>query len=159
MSFYFGEIVALAVCWLFYCEFRWVLERKMRKACSNDYISKRCVTFSDKLFFTPVSGKVNFGLLYYLNIAIFFVVFLLSIFHILFGWIGSLQSFIKIVTTLFVVILGLIGAACSAGSSDEICADINVVDKNRIRLIQIGVFVSEIIVVLAYLYLAWVFIP
>ena len=159
MSFYFGEIAALAVCWLFYFEFRWVLERRVRKVCSNEFISKRCVTFSDKLFFTPVSGKVNFGLLYYLNIAMFFVVLILSVFHILLGWIGGLQPFIQIITTIFMVILGCTGAACSAGSSDEICAERNIVDKRHVRIIQVGVFVSEIVVVLMYLYLAWVYIP
>lgn len=159
MYFYFGEIAALAVCWLFYCEFRWVLERKMHKVCSNEFISKRCVTFSDRLFFTPVSGKVNFGLLYYLNIVMFFAVLILSIFHLVLGWAGWLQSFIRIVTTVFVIVLGFTGAACSAGSSDEICAEINIVDKKHIRMIQVGVFASEIIVVLMYLYLAWVYIP
>lgn len=159
MSFYFGEIAALAVCWLFYCEFRWVLERKVRKVCSNEFISKRCITFTDKLFFTPVSGKVNFGLLYYLNIVMFFAVLLLSALHILLGWADGIQPFIQLVTSVFMVILGLTGAACSAGSSDEMCADRNIVDKKHVRIIQVGVFASEIIVVLMYLYLAWVFIP
>lgn len=158
MAFYFGELVALAVCWMFYCEFRWVLERKMHKVCSNEFISKRCITFSDKLFFTPVSGKVNFGLLYYLNIIFFFIILMLSCFHVVFGWIGGLQHIIKVVTTAAVLVLGFIGAASSAGSSDEICSDQNIVDPKHIRIIQILVFVSEVIVILSYLYLTWVFI-
>lgn len=158
MAFYFGELAALAVCWMFYCEFRWVLERKMRKVCSNEFISKRCITFSDKLFFTPVSGKVNFGLLYYFNISFFFITLILSFFHVTFGWIGGLQNIIKIITTVVVLVLGFTGAACSAGSSDEICADQNIVNPKHIRIIQILVFTSEIIVILFYLYLTWVFI-
>lgn len=157
--FYFGEIIAIIICWLFYCEFRWVLERKVHRVCSRDYISKRCVTFFDKLFFTPISGKVNLGVFYYLNVAFFFLLVAVSIFHILLGWISSLHGFINVLTTVMVLILGLIGAACSAGSTEELCINKNIVSKKLTIVIQIGVFISELIVIFMYLYATWVFIP
>lgn len=156
--FYFGEIIAIAICWLFYCEFRWVIERKVRKICSREYISKRCVTFFDKLFFTPLSGKVNLGILYYFNVAFFFALCILTVFHLLLGWIGALHGFIKILTTIIILICGPVGASCSAGSSEELCVNKNVSSKRFIIAIQAAVFGSELIVIFMYLYVAWVFI-
>lgn len=157
--FYFGEIIAIAICWLFYCEFRWVLERKVRKVCSREYISKRCVTFFDKLFFTPVSGKVNFGILYYFNVVFFFVLAAISVFHIILGWIEPLHGVIKAFTTVVVLILGLIGASCSVGSSEDLCINKNVMSKKLIIVLQVAVFICELVVILMYLYVAWAFIP
>ena len=65
--FYLGEIAALLICWLFYIEFYWMVERKVLKVCSRQYLRKRCSKPADRLFFTPVSGKAHLGTLYYLN--------------------------------------------------------------------------------------------
>lgn len=158
MAFYFGEIIALILCWLFYFEFRWVLERRMHKVCSNDFISKRCVTFSDKLFFTPVSGKVNFGALYYVNFVIFFMLLILSVFHLLFGWIEPVSGLVKLFTTLLMVFLGVIAVCSSAGGTDEICGELNITDKKNVNILKTVFMISELLVVLTYLYLAWVYI-
>ena len=84
--FYLGEIAALLLCWLFYCEFYWMIERKVLKVCSRQYLEKRCSKVADRLFFTPVSGKARLGTLYYLNRLIVYYLAVLSLVHILLGW-------------------------------------------------------------------------
>lgn len=156
--FYWGELAALIICWLFYWEFYWMLQRKVRKACSRELIRKRLRKLSDRLFFTPVSGKAELGFLYYTNLSFFWALFGITGFHLLLGWIGFLQMFLRIVTTLLMLVLGAVGASCSAGSTEYVCINRNISDKKAILTLQIVSFLSELILILVYLYFAWVFI-
>lgn len=156
--FYLREIAALAICWLFYCELYWMLERKVRKVCSREFIRKHFETIFDKIFFTPVSGKANLGTMYYVNVLLFWLLLGMTLFHLIFGWIGALQGFIRVVTTLLVLALGAIGASCSAGSVEYICINRNITDKSHVLALQIVSFVSELLLILVYLYFAWAFI-
>ena len=132
--YYIGEIAALLVCWLFYCEFYWTIERKVLKACSRQYIDKRCRTLADRLFFTPVSGKARLGILYYLNRLLVYYLTVLTMIHIVFGWAESLQGTVRILTTLTVLGLGISSAASSSASTEFICTNIGVSSKRNIFL-------------------------
>ena len=156
--FYLGEIAALIICWLFYFEFYWTIERRVLKACSRQYIDKRCVKLSDRLFFTPVSGKARLGTLYYINRLLVFFLLALTLVHIVFGWAEPLQGFIRILTTVSVVFLGIIATVTSRASSEYICANINITSGRNIRLIRILSFVSVMILIVTYLYFAWVYL-
>ncbi len=156
--FYLGEIAALLVCWLFYCELYWTVQRRVRKACSREFLKKRLRTLFDRLFFTPVSGKANLGILYYINMLVFWLLSGMTVFHLLLGWVGFLQDLIRVVTTLLVLALGAVGASCSAGSTEYVCINRNITDKKQILALQIVSFVSELLLVLVYLYFAWVYI-
>lgn len=156
--FYLREIAALAICWLFYCELYWMLERKVRKVCSREFIRKHLQTLFDKIFFTPISGKANLGTMYYVNVLLFWLLLGVTLFHLMFGWIGALQGFIRVVTTLLVLVLGAIAASCSAGSVEYICINRSITNKSHVLALQIVSFVSELLLMLVYLYFAWAFI-
>lgn len=156
--FYLGEIAALIICWLFYCEFYWMLQRKVRKACSREFIRKNFKTIFDRIFFTPVSGRAKLGTLYYINVLFFWLLLGMTLFHLILGWIDGIQGFIRVVTTVMVLVFGAIGASCSAGSVEYICINRNIAVKKHILALQIVSFVSELILILAYVYFAWAFI-
>ena len=156
--FYFGEAAAIVICWLLYCEFFWMVQRKVRKVCSREYINKRCKTLFDRLFFTPVSGKAHLGLLYYANISAFALLCALTGFHLLLGWLDAFQGFIRVVTTVTAIILGAVAASSSAGSTEALCMNMNILSKKKILLLQIISFISEVLLILFYLYFAWVYI-
>lgn len=156
--FYFGEIAALAICWLFYCEFYWMLQRRVRNVCSREFIKRHFNTVFDKIFFTPVSGKAKLGTLYYVNVLLFWLLFGTTVFHLILGWIGLIRGLIRVVTTVLVLVLGGIGASCSAGNTEYICINRGISSKTHTLALQIISFVSEIILILVYVYFAWVFI-
>jgi hypothetical protein len=156
--FYLGELAALIICWLFYCEFYWMIERKVRRSCSREYLRKRLRQLPDRLFFTPVSGKAELGFLYYTNLTLFWTLAGVTVFHLLLGWIGVLQMMIRIVTTLLVLVTGAVGASCSAGSTEYVCINRSISDKTKILALQILSFVSELLLILIYLYFAWAYI-
>ena len=156
--FYFGEIAALAICWLFYSEFHWMLQRRVRKVCSREFIKRNFKTIFDKIFFTPVSGKAKLGTLYYINILLFWLLLVMTLFHLALGWISSLSGFIRVITTILVLVLGLTGASCSAGSTEYVCINRNITSQKRILALQVVSFLSELTLMLAYLYFAWAFI-
>lgn len=156
--FYWGEIAALVICWLFYCEFYWMLQRKVRKACSREFLRKNFKTIFDKIFFSPVSGRAKLGTGYYVNVLLFWLLACMTVFHLIFGWIGVLQGFIRVVTTIMVLVLGALGASCSAGSVEYICVNRNITDQKHVLALQIVSFASELFLMLAYLYFAWAFI-
>ncbi len=156
--FYLGEIAALLICWIFYLEFYWMIERKVLKLCSRQYIDDRCSGFSDRLFFTPVSGKAKLGTLYYINRMIVYFLAVLTLVHLLFGWAEMMQIFIRILTTCSITVLGLCALYNSMSSSEYICANINVASKRNVILCWLLSSVSVIILILVYLYFAWVYI-
>ena len=156
--FYLGEIAALLICWIFYCEFYWKVERKVLKTCSRQYIDKRCGTFADRLFFTPVSGKARLGILYYLNRTLIYALGMLTVVHLAFGWAENLQGIIRIFTTLFVTVLGVFAAFKSFKSTEYICANLSITSKRNILLLKIASLISVIILMLVYLYFAWVYL-
>ena len=156
--FYLGEIAALIICWLFYFEFYWTIERRVLKACSRQYIDKRCVKLSDRLFFTPISGKARLGTLYYINRLLVFFLLALTLVHIVFGWAEPLQGFIRILTTVSVVFLGITATVTSRASSEYICANINVTSSKNILLFRLISGCSAVVLVLVYLYFAWIFL-
>ncbi len=155
--FYIGEIAALLICWLFYCEFYWMLERKVLKACSRQLIDKRCVKFADRLFFTPVSGKARLGTLYYLNRLLVYFLAVLTLVHLLFGWADMLQGIIRSLTTCSVIVLGISALVNSSASAEYICANINVTAKRNILLFKTLSIVSVTVLILVYLYFAWAY--
>ena len=65
--FYFGELAALILCWFFYGELHWMVERRVVKVCRKKLVEERCKTLADRLFFTPVSVRARLGTLYYIN--------------------------------------------------------------------------------------------
>ena len=156
--FYFGEITALLICWLFYCEFYWMIERKVLKACSRQYIDKRCKKAADRLFFTPVSGKAHLGTLFYLNRLLVYYLALLTVVHLLFGWAEITQGAIRVFTTFTVVLLGLFAAFNSSKSAEYICANINFTSKRSVFLFRVLSVVSVAVLMLVYLYFAWVYL-
>ena len=156
--FYLGEIAALLLCWLFYCEFYWMIERKVLKVCSRQYLEKRCSKVADRLFFTLVSGKARLGTLYYLNRLIVYYLAVLSLVHILLGWAEVLQGVIRIFTTITVLLLGLFAVFNSPKISEYICANINFTSKRSVFLFRILSVVSVAVLMLVYLYFAWVYL-
>ena len=156
--FYLGEITALLICWHFNCEFYRMMERKVLKACSRQYIDKRCQKTTDRLFFTPVSGKAHLGTLYYLNRLLVYYLATLTTVHLLFGWAEITQNPIRILTTFTVVLLGLFALINSSKSAEYICANINVTSKRNILLFRILSCVSVMILILVYLYFAWAYL-
>lgn len=156
--FYLAEMAALLICWLFYCEFYWMIERKVLKNCSRQYLEKRCRNISDRLFFTPVSGKAHLGNLYYLNKLFVFFLSILTLTHLLFGWAEMTHGIIRILTTSAIIILGIPAAINSVRSAEYLCVNINVTSKKKILIFQIISLVSVIISMIAYLYFAWVYL-
>ena len=156
--FYFGEIGALLVCWLFYCEFYWKIERKVLKVCSRQYLDKRCRSFADRLFFTPVSGKARLGILYYLNRSLVYYLTVLSVIHIVFGWEEILQGAIRVFTTLTVLGLGISAAVHSPASTENVCTNIGISSKRNILLLKILSLVSIILLIIVYLYFTWIYL-
>ena len=122
--FYLAEFAALAVCWLFYCELYWMVQRKVSKACSREYIRKRTKTLADRLFFTQLSAKSHLGFLYYANVAAFTVLVMLTALHLLTGWIGVMQGFIRVLTTLTVLLLGCVAISGSSASMEYLCTNL-----------------------------------
>lgn len=156
--FYFAELAALAVCWLFYLEFYWMIQRKVRKACSREFIRKHLRTLPDRLFFKPVSTRANLGFLYYVNAVMFGVLTGMTVFHLLFGWLSPLRLLLRALTTVVLLITGGVGAACSAGSTEYLCVNRNITDRRFVLLIQVVSFLSELVLIFAYLYFAWCYI-
>ena len=156
--FYLGEIAALLICWIFYCEFYWMIERKVLKACSRQYVDKRCSKAADRLFFTQVSGKARLGTLYYINRLLVYCLSGLTLFHLLLGWAEPLQNIIRILTTLSVALLGIIALFNAPASAENICANINVSTKRNVFLLRLLSIASVIILILVYLYFAWFYI-
>jgi len=156
--FYLGEIAALLICWLFYCEFYWMIERKVLKVCSKQYIEKRCKSTADRLFFTPVSGKARLGTLYYFNRLLVYYLVILSLIHLLFGWSEMIQGTLRIFTTVTIISLGLFAVFNSSKSAEYICVNINVTSKRNILLFRILSIISVISLILVYLYFAWVYL-
>lgn len=156
--FYLGELAALFICWLFYCEFYWMIERKVLRVCSRQLLEKRCRKAADRLFFTPVSGKARLGTLYYLNRLLVYYLAILTLVHILFGWAEVLQGIIRILTTLTVALLGLFALFNSSKSAGYICESVNITSKRIVLLFRVLSFLSAVILILVYLYFAWIFI-
>ncbi|MBQ9902158.1 MAG: hypothetical protein IJM51_07210 [Clostridia bacterium] len=156
--FYIGEIAALLICWLFYCEFYWMIEQKVLKACSRQYIDKRCRSFADRLFFTPVSGKAKLGFLYYFNRILVYYLTVLTFLHIVLGWSETIQGFVRILTTLTVIGLGITAAAKSPSSTENICTNLGVSSKKNILLLKILSFASIILLMIVYLYFTWAYL-
>jgi hypothetical protein len=156
--FYLGEIAALLICWLFYIEFYWMVERKVLKVCSRQYLRKRCSKPADRLFFTPVSGKAHLGTLYYLNRLLVYYLSIFTLVHLLFGWAEILQGVIRTFTTITVLSLGLVAVLNSSKSAEYICANVNVTSKRIVLLFRILSSVSVVIITLVYLYFAWIYI-
>lgn len=156
--YYIGEIAALLICWLFYCEFYWTIERKVLKACSRQYIDKRCKTFADRLFFSPVSGKARLGFLYYLNRLIVYYLAVLTLIHICLGWAEALQGTVRMLTTLTVLGLGISAAAHASSSTEHICTNMGVSSKRNIFLFKILSLFSIVILIIVYLYFTWVYL-
>ena len=156
--FYLGEIAALLICWLFYCEYYWMLERRVLKVCSRQFVEQKCVRAVDRLFFTPVSGKARLGTLYYFNRLLVHCLAALTFFHLAFGWAELTHGVIRMLTTFFVVSLGTFAAIQSPKSAEYICANINITSGRNIRLIRILSFVSVMILIVTYLYFAWVYL-
>ena len=156
--FYFAQIAALAVCWLFYCELYWIVQRKVAKACSRESIRKRSKTLTDRLFFTPLSAKAHLGFLYYANLAVFTVLLLLTALHLLTGWIGFMQGFIRVMTTVMILLLGCVGASASGASTEYLCTNLDIVSRKKILALQVVSFLSEVILMLLYLYFAWAYV-
>ncbi len=156
--FYLGEIAALLICWLFYIEFYWMVERKVLKVCSRQYLRKRCSKPADRLFFTPVSGKAHLGTLYYLNRLLVYYLSIFTLVHLLFGWAEILQGVIRTFTTITVLSLGLVAVLNSSKSAEYICANVNVTSKRIVRIFRILSSVSVVIITLVYLYFAWIYI-
>ena len=156
--FYLAEFAALAVCWLFYCELYWMVQRKVVKACSREYIRKRSKTLADRLFFTQLSAKSHLGFLYYANVAAFTVLLMLTVLHLLTGWIGVMQGFIRVLTTLTVLVLGCVAISGSAASTEYLCTNLDIVSRKKILALQTVSFLSEAILMLLYLYFAWSYV-
>ena len=156
--FYLGEIAALLICWLFYIEFYWMVERKVLKVCSRQYLRKRCSKPADRLFFTPVSGKAHLGTLYYLNRLLVYYLSIFTLVHLLFGWAEILQGVIRTFTTITVLSLGLVAVLNSSKSAEYICANVNVTSKRIVLLFRILSSASVVIITLVYLYFAWIYI-
>ncbi len=156
--FYFGEIAALTVCWLFYCEIYWIIERRVLRACSRQYINKRCKKFTDRLFFTPVSGKARLGIRYYINRLLVYVLTCFTAFHLLLGWNESLEGIIRALTTLLIISMGAVAVSKSSSATEYICANNNILSKRNIFLFKILSVVSELILIAVYLYFAWAYI-
>ena len=156
--FYLGEIAALLICWLFYIEFYWMVERKVLKVCSRQYLRKRCSKPADRLFFTPVSGKAHLGTLYYLNRLLVYYLSIFTLVHLLFGWAEILQGVIRTFTTITVLSLGLVAVLNSSKCAEYICANVNVTSKRIVLLFRILSSVSVVIITLVYLYFAWIYI-
>ena len=156
--FYLGEIAALLICWLFYIESYWMVERKVLKVCSRQYLRKRCSKPADRLFFTPVSGKAHLGTLYYLNRLLVYYLSIFTLVHLLFGWAEILQGVIRTFTTITVLSLGLVAVLNSSKSAEYICANVNVTSKRIVLLFRILSSVSVVIITLVYLYFAWIYI-
>ena len=156
--FYLGEIAALLICWLFYIEFYWMVERNVLKVCSRQYLRKRCSKPADRLFFTPVSGKAHLGTLYYLNRLLVYYLSIFTLVHLLFGWAEILQGVIRTFTTITVLSLGLVAVLNSSKSAEYICANVNVTSKRIVLLFRILSSVSVVIITLVYLYFAWIYI-
>ncbi len=156
--FYFGEIAALTICWLFYCEIYWTIERRVIKACSRQRIDRQCKTLTDRLFFTPVSGKAKLGMRYYINRLLVYSLTFFTAFHLTLGWNEALQGLIRVVTTVFVIALGAVAVANSAAATEYICANSNISSKRNIFLFKTISIISEIILIAVYLYFAWVYI-
>ena len=155
--FYIGELAALLICWLFYCEFYWTIEQKVLKACSRQLIDKRCKSLTDRLFFSPVSGKARLGFLYYFNRLLVYYLTILTLVHIVFGWAEHLQGTVRILTTFTLLGLGITAAVKSPSSTDYICTNIGVSSKRNIFLFKILSFVSIILLIIVYLYITWVY--
>ena len=156
--FYFGELTALLICWLFYCEFYWALERQVLKACSRQYIDKRCRSFSDRLFFTPVSGKAKLGILYYLNRILVYYLSLLTAIHLLFGWSDAVQGVVRTFTAFTVTGLGILAITRTLSGTESLCADMHVTSKRIILILKILSLLSIVILVIAYHYFTWIYI-
>ena len=156
--FYLGELAALVLCWLFYCEYHWRIERKVVKTCRKKYIEERCKTIVDRLFFKPVCVKARLGTAYYINIATVSVLACFTLFHLTLGWMDSLENPIRIVTTILIVLLGANAAVNSAASTEMICADNDIFSTRVIRILQILSFMAVFFLILVYLYFAWAFV-
>ena len=156
--FYLREIAALLLCWLFYCEFYWMVERRVLKACSRQLIDRRCKTIPDRLFFTPVSTKAKLGAVYYINKYAVLALVALTLFHLALGWIEYLELFIRILTTVFVVVSGTAAAVNSPSATETVCANFNISPKGVVWLMKAVSVISELFLMLAYLYFAWCYI-
>ena len=156
--FYFGELAALVLCWLFYCEYHWRIERRVIKVCRKKYIEERCKTVADRIFFTPVCAKAKLGTAYYINKATVFTLAFFTVFHLLLGWMDSLETPIRIITTALVILLGANAAVNSVASTETVCANNDIFSKKLIRLFQILSFVSIFFLILVYLYFAWAYV-
>ena len=156
--FYFEEIAALLICWLFYCEFYWMIERKVLKTCSRQYVDKRCGTLAGRLFFTPVSGKAGLGSYYYINKFLVLGLSVFTAFHLLLGWIEEAQGFIRVLTTILIVVLGIVAVIHSSSATEQVCANANLSSRKIVLLLKIISVFSEIFLILVYLYFAWCYI-
>ena len=156
--FYLGELAALVICWFFYCELHWMIERKVVKVCRKKIVEERCKTLADKLFFTPVSVRARLGTLYYINKGAFFLLSFLTLFHLLLGWMDSLENPIRVATTILLLLLGANAVVNAASSTETVCLDNDILSTRTIRLLQVVSFVSDCFLIFAYLYFAWAYV-
>ena len=110
------------------------------------------------MFYKPVCAKARLGTAYYINILTFLVLACFTLFHMLVGWMDSLENPIRIVTTILVVLLGANAAVNSAASTETICADNDIFSTRVIRLLQVLSFLSVFFLILVYLYFAWAYV-
>jgi hypothetical protein len=156
--FYFGELAALILCWFFYGELHWMVERRVVKVCRKKLVEERCKTLADRLFFTPVSVRARLGTLYYINKGAFCLLAFFTAFHLALGWIDPLETFIRVVTTLLVILLGANAVANAASSTETICVDNDILSAKTVRVLQLVSFFADCFLILAYLYFAWAFV-
>lgn len=156
--FYLTELAALAIVWFFFAELHWLVARKVRKACSGEYLRRRLLTLSDRMFFAPVSGKAQLGYLYYFHRISFWVLVGLSCFHLVLGWAAFLRGTIRLLTTVAMLAYGAVGASCSGDSTAYVCVNRGIKDKRAVLVLQILSFASELLLIAAYLYFAWIWI-
>ena len=155
--FYLTEFAALAVCWCFFAELHWFAARKVYRAGSAEYLRRKLRTVSDRMFFAPVRNKAQLGYLYYFHLISFWVLAGLTCFHTVLGWAVFLRGTIRILTTAAVLVFGAIGASCSADSTEYVCLNRGLKSKRGILALQILSFVSELLLIVVYLYFAWVY--
>ncbi len=156
--FYFGEIAAIVLCWLFYCEYHWKIERQVVRTCRRKYIEERCKTIADRLFYTPVCVKARLGTAYYINMFSVIILAVFTVFHLSLGWLEPLENPIRVITTILVILLGANAAVNSTASTETICADNDIFSKKTIRLLQVLSFGADFFLILVYLYFAWAFV-
>ena len=156
--FYFAELAALAVCWLFYTELYWFVRQKASDACGRNDLNRHLIKWQDHLFFSPVSARAHLGLWYYVNIISVSALTVLTGIHLLLGWWEPWQGFIRTVTTLLAVALGVIAVSVSSPGVEKLCAGLRIRRKRTVRRYKIALVLSEVLAVLLYLYFAWAYI-